>query len=86
MFGLNLLRAAIARLAGSLNSLADTADEIRASVRQQLALDAPPVEIAALPPGTPRIAQDEGSPEDAPTAVATADLPARNGRRKTATA
>jgi hypothetical protein len=49
MFGLNLLRSAIARLAGSLNGLADTADAINAHVRGQLALDAPPIEVAALP-------------------------------------
>jgi hypothetical protein len=41
MFGLNALRNAIARLAGALNALADTAEAVNAGVRRQLALDGP---------------------------------------------
>jgi hypothetical protein len=86
MFGLNQLRQAIARLTGSLNALADTADAINVNVRQQFALDrhgavieAPALPMAGNPPG---IAQDGTS--DASTAAG--PPAAKNGRRRAAAA
>ena len=84
MFGLNLLQSAISRLAGSFNSLADTADEINADVRRRAALDAPDIlDTPALLPAPPAVAastlpQDATSPEVAPPSAP----PSRNGRKR----
>jgi hypothetical protein len=81
MFGLTALKNAIARLTGSLNALADTADLISVGVRQQLTLDGPAVTIEApalpLPNATPTSSPDATSPETASGAP-----PSRNGRRR----
>lgn len=70
MFGLSTIKAAFLRLAGSLNALADTCDEINSGVRQRLLLDSPeePREVIDHHP-----ADEEQE-----------DAPQRNGRKRAA--
>jgi hypothetical protein len=82
MFGLSSLRAAIARVAAAFNSIAETAEEVNAKWREQLALDLPPVEVPALSGNGPSVEQGEPAATDDST---TGPMPTvgRNGRRRT---
>jgi len=83
MFGFGFLTAAVRRLATAFDSMAQTAEETNMRWREQLALDKPPVEIAALeaPAGPCHLAQDAtSSPETGNTATV------KNGRRRAAAA
>ncbi|HKI36888.1 MAG TPA: hypothetical protein VKA46_33860 [Gemmataceae bacterium] len=87
MFGLNLLRNAVARLSASLNGLADTCDAINSGVRQQIGFNgAAPLDVPVLPLTMPaeasRIVQETTEAADGPEVAPTPPASSRNGRRR----
>jgi hypothetical protein len=76
MFGLSKLTAALARLTGNVDALADTLGEANAGLRARLLLDGPdhPLPVPAL----------EGPPDGDDAGDQAAPPAPRNGRRKAA--
>ena len=83
MFGLNLLKNAIATLAANVIGLAGTVKEIDTNLRQRAALDGPDsAESLTLPVSVPTFVQEESSPAGGSAVASTSPTSRSNGRRK----
>ncbi len=84
MFGLNLVRSALATLAANITGLASTVADVNANLRARAALDGPgalDTPALTIDGKAPGVAQDATDAADGPDATPTPPA-SRNGRRR----